>query len=201
MNASAATTSMVSAVSAQKQLSMSSLPSGIPMAKPLKLDDITINWKKFKRVWDNYVMVVRLQQFDEEYKTAMFLSAFSKEELEIYVGMIFDPPTSLKLLDSADQKLEELRIGQTNKTFEWYVFNSRSQKEGESIDHHVSSLRALVKCCNFGECFIQDSLLRHRIVFGLTEPALRKKLYCKKDASPLKRRSTFAKAGRRLLSI
>ena len=187
MNASTATTSMVSAVSAQKQLSMSSLPSGIPMAKPLKLDVITINWKKFKRVWDNYVMAVRLQQFDEEYKTAMLLSAVSEEELEIYVGMIFDPPKSLKVLDSADQKFEELRIGQTNKMFEWYVFNSRSQKEGESIDHHVSSLQALVKCCNFGECFIQDSLLRHCIAFGLTEPALRKKLYCKKDASPLKR--------------
>ena len=28
---------------------MSSLPSGIPMPKPLNLDNVVANWKKFKR--------------------------------------------------------------------------------------------------------------------------------------------------------
>ena len=46
---------------------------------------------------------------------------------------------------------------------------------GESIDHFVSSLRTLAKSCNFCQC-LQDSLLRDRIVFGVKEPALRKKL-------------------------
>lgn len=62
-NTSTATTGMVSVAIAQNQLSMSSLPSGKQMPNPLKLgDDITNNWKKFKRTWDNYVMVVRLQR-------------------------------------------------------------------------------------------------------------------------------------------
>ena len=118
---------------------------------------------------------MRLQQFDEEYKTATFLSAIGEEALEIYEGMTFNPPKSSKVLDSVVQKFEEYCIGQTNETFEQYLFNSRSQKEDESIDHYVSALRTLAKSCNFCQC-LHDSLIRHRIVFGVKEPALRKKL-------------------------
>ena len=59
------TASTASVVSAQMQ--QSSLPSGIPMPKPLNLDNVAANWNKFKRAWDIYALVVRLQQFDEEY--------------------------------------------------------------------------------------------------------------------------------------
>jgi len=93
------TTNTASVGSAQMQ-QMSSLPSGIPMPKPLNLDNIAANWKKFKRTWDNYAVVVRLQQFDKEYKTATFPSAIGEEALEIYEGMTFNPPESLKVLDS-----------------------------------------------------------------------------------------------------
>ena len=154
---------------------MSSLPSGIPMPKPLCLDNIAANWKKFRRAWYNYAVVVRLQRFDEEYKTATFLSAIGEEALEIYEGTTFEPPETSKVLDSVVQKFEEFCIGQTNETFERYVFNSRSQKEDESIDHYVSALRTLAKTCNFCQC-LHDSLLRDRIVLGVKEPALRKKL-------------------------
>ena len=110
---------------------------------------------------------MRLQRFDEEYKTATFLSAIGEEALEIYEGMTFNPPESSKVLDSVVQKFEEYCIGQTNETFERYLFHSRSQKEDESID--------LAKSCNFCQC-LHDSLTRDRIVFGVKEPALRKKL-------------------------
>ena len=70
---------------------------------------------------------------------------------------------------------EEYFTGQTNETFERYLFNSRSQKEDESIDHYVSALRALANSCNFCQC-LHDSLIRDKIVFGIKEPALRKRL-------------------------
>ena len=50
----AGTTNTVPEASASSQPSMSSLPgfltSGIPMPKPLKLDNVAVHWKKFKRV-------------------------------------------------------------------------------------------------------------------------------------------------------
>ena len=118
---------------------------------------------------------MRLKRFDEEYKAATFLSAIGEEALEIYEGMTFNPPESSKVLDSVVQKFEEYCIGQTNETFEQYLVNSRSQKEDESIDHYVSALRTLGKSCNFCQC-LHDSLIRDRIVFGVKEPAFRKKL-------------------------
>ena len=48
-------TSTASVGSAQMQ--RSSLPSGIPIPKPLNLDYVAANWKKFKRTWDNYAVV------------------------------------------------------------------------------------------------------------------------------------------------
>lgn len=95
------------------------------MPKPLKLDDIAGNWKKFKRARGNNAVVVRPDRFDEEYKTATLLSAIGEEALEIYDGMNFDPPESAKALSSVLQKSEEFCVGQTNETFERYVFNSR----------------------------------------------------------------------------
>ena len=95
-----ATTNTATVGSAQMQ-QMSSLPSGIPMPKPLNLDNIAANWKKLRRAsWDNYALDIRLQLFDEEHKTATFLSAIGEEGLEIYKGVTFEPPESSKVLDS-----------------------------------------------------------------------------------------------------
>jgi len=109
---------------------------------------------------------VRLQQCNEEYKTATFLSVIGEEALEIYEGMTFNPPESSKVLDSVVKKFEEYCIRQTNETFKRYLFNSRSQKEDESIDHYVLALRTLAKSCNFCQC-LHDSLICDRIVFGV----------------------------------
>ena len=50
------------------------LPVGFAMPKPLKTEgNLASNWKKFKRAWDNYAIVARLNRFEEEFKTATFL--------------------------------------------------------------------------------------------------------------------------------
>ena len=48
-NAGTVATSMMSVANAQNQPAMSSLPRRVPMPNPLKFEDITVNWKKFKR--------------------------------------------------------------------------------------------------------------------------------------------------------
>ena len=50
------TTNTASVGSAQMQ-QMSSLLSGIPMPKPLNLNNVAGNWKKFKRARGNYAVV------------------------------------------------------------------------------------------------------------------------------------------------
>ena len=92
-------------------MQQSSLPSGIPMPKQLILDNVAANWKKFKRAWDNYAVVVRLQRFDEEYKTATFLSAIGEEALEIYEGMTFNISTATVNVNlTSSRQLEGLSL-------------------------------------------------------------------------------------------
>ena len=71
--------------------------------------------------------------------------------------------------------MKEFARGIVNETMERHVFNSRNQNEGELFDDYLTELRMLMKNCNFcGECV--DGLLRDRIVNGIKEDELRKKL-------------------------
>ena len=60
------------------------------------------------------------------------------------------------------------------KPYERYKFNNRNQDLNESIDTYASALRALASTCDFGE--LKDQLIRDRIVCGMQNNAVRRKL-------------------------
>ena len=72
------------------------------------------------------------------------------------------------------EKLEEFCIGSTNEIYERYVFNKREQAPEESFDTYLAALRTMSKTCNFGD--LQESLIRDRIVVGLRDNSVRKRL-------------------------
>lgn len=55
-----------------------------------------------------------------------------------------------------------------------HKFNNRSQEQTESIDMYVNALRALAETCEFGT--LKDQLIRDRIVCGVHDNAVRRKL-------------------------
>ena len=55
-----------------------------------------------------------------------------------------------------------------NETFEWYIFKSQAQNDGETIDEYVTKLRTLAQTCGFCSC-LQDSLIHDRIVLGVAD--------------------------------
>ena len=66
------------------------LPAGLSMPKGLTIEgNLAANWKKFKRTWDNYAVVARLNRFEDEFKTATFLSCIGEDALEIFEGLDF----------------------------------------------------------------------------------------------------------------
>ena len=76
-----------------------------------------------------------------------------------------------------NQAIWQFAIGETNETYKRYVFNSRDQKEGESIDDYVGELRTLAQTCNFCTC-LHSTLIRDWIVLGLRDGGMRKRLLC-----------------------
>ncbi len=152
------------------------LPAGLSMPKPLKLDgNLATNWKRFKRSWDNYEIVARLNRFEPQFKTATFLSCIGDDALEMFEGMDFSSEEHRTNYEVVVQKFGELCLGETNETYERFIFNSRDKSDEESVDQYVTSLRKLAQTCNFCAC-LHDSLIRDRLVLGINDKVLQKKL-------------------------
>ena len=137
--------------------------------------NIADNWKSFKQQWSNYAVITNIHQQPEAYKVALFLHCIGPEALKIFNGMSFDNAQEREQLATIIKKFDEFTIGETNETYERYVFNSRNQSPEETIDAHVATLRTLAQTCNFCEC-LRDSLIRDRIVLGIFNPQTRKRL-------------------------
>ena len=84
-------------------------------------------------------------------------------------------------IDIVIEKMTAACQGIINESYERYVFNTRVQQQGESINDFYSALLTLRKHCSFGE--LNQSLIRDRIVVGVAEPALRKRLLYEKELS------------------
>ena len=95
------------------------------MPKLLKVEgNLATNWKKFKHAWDNYAIVAQLNCFEEEFKTATFLSCVREDAMEIFQGMDFASEDNCTKLDLVLNKFQELCLGETNETYDRFVFNS-----------------------------------------------------------------------------
>lgn len=155
-----------------------SMPNIQGIHPPAPLDtkhNIADNWKTFKQAWENYSIIMNIDSQPEAYKVALFLHCIGSEAVKIYNGLPFDTPEDKGTLSAIINKFAQFTIGEMNETYERYLFNSRNQKNEESIDAYVTSLRTLSQTCNFCDC-MRDSLIRDRIVFGVNNTATRKKL-------------------------
>ena len=143
--------------------------------EPLKLvTDAVSNWNLWKQLWQNYAIVADIQSESRspEFIKALFITTMGIEGLQIYNAC---DPEDTDTVNEIIIKLDEHILGQTKKTFERYKFNARGQMCEEAIDAYVAALKILQKTCNFCDC-LKDSLLRDRIVFGVRDNGLRKRL-------------------------
>lgn len=145
-----------------------------PTGLKLSAKDKAVNWKVYKQQWENYSIVAQLDKQTEEYRVALFLYSVGPDAVKIYNSFDLSDENRRKLSEIIKQ-LDNFAIGETNETYERYVFNSRDQKEGESIDDYVGELRTLAQTCNFCTC-LHDTLICDRIVLGLGDGGTRKRL-------------------------
>ena len=90
--------------------------------------------------------------------------------------MDFATETDRNILSKIVEKFEEFCIGETNETYERFMFNRRNQEENESIEQYVTAIRKLAQTCNYFCNSLSDSLIRDRFVLGIRDKTIRKKL-------------------------
>ena len=59
-----------------------------------------------------------------------------------------------------------------SKTMQWFYFNSRVRKLGESVANYLTKLQALAQYCNFGGTL--EDMLRDRLVIGINDLVLQR---------------------------
>ncbi len=149
--------------------------SNVPLPPRLDIKGNTAqNWKVWKQIWDSFEIVSGLGTQENKYRVATFITCVGQEALEIYNGLPFQNDRDKQDMPKILNLMEEFCVGQTNVIYERYVFNNRRQEAGESVDAYATALRALAQTCAFGE--LKSDLIRDRIVCGIQDNTVRKKL-------------------------
>ena len=163
----------------------------IPIPKPLSLTgNVGQNWKIFKRDFTNYEVATKLNKENMEIRVATLLSCIGSNAMDIYDGFPMSEEQRKQIPDIL-RAFENYCIGETNETYERYVFNSRNQQEGESVEKYIAELRRLAKSCNFDT--LEDNLIRDRVVMGVRCDITRRKLL-QEGKLTLQKATTIARA-------
>ncbi|KAK3749295.1 hypothetical protein QZH41_007558 [Actinostola sp. cb2023] len=139
-------------------------PWNTTMGLDLTSKHMAANWKAYKQQWENYAIVFhdQMETQTEEYRMAFFLYSIGTEAIKTYNSFDMTDETHRNLSEIM-KEFDKYAIGETNETYERYIFNRRDQKEEENIDRYVAELRTLAQSCGFCKC-LNDSLIRDRIV-------------------------------------
>lgn len=141
------------------------------------------NWKLFRQKFLLYLRASGNSKKDIITKTSILLHLIGDDGLRVYNSFVIEPnddDQDMSMdLDTVLTKFDEHFLPKTNVTMERFIFNSRSQKEGEDIKTYVAELRRLSQTCDFEE--LCESLIRDRIICGLRDHKVRQRLLREPD--------------------
>lgn len=134
---------------------------------PLLLEgNLSENWEKFIFDFENFLFTIGRGKEEDKKKIAF---------LETYIG-----DCGLQLLDSFDinevdkskyyliiRKLEEFCNRQNKIVGKRFEFLNTRQKEGQSFDDYLETLKSKISSCEFGE--EEDNMLRDVLINGLRD--------------------------------
>ena len=135
--------------------------------------DVAYAWKKWKEEITLY-LALATKADEKERKVKFFLYLIGSKGREIYETMQFQTEEKDRTLDELIKSFGDYCDPKKNETVERHKFFTRNQEPGETFDKYLTELRLLEKTCDFGT--LADSLLRDRIVCGLSSSNLRERL-------------------------
>lgn len=111
---------------------------------------------------------------DSEKKKATFLSLCGPNTYEIIRSLVAPAKVSGKTYDEIIAELKKHFTPKTSEIVCRFKFYRRDQQTGETISMYLKELRKLAESCGFGASL--DTMLRDRLVCGIADEALQRKL-------------------------
>ena len=136
------------------------------------------NWKIFKQRWTTYATLTDLAtEYDLSKQKALFTHCLDDDALEAYNTFQLEESATM---ETVLNEFEKFVVGESNVTYERFIFNKRAQEEGESFELYYADLQRLIKSCDYcNEC--QKSILKDRIVIGIRDANVQKDLLKVRD--------------------
>ena len=139
---------------------------------PLSFEgNIKDKWLKWVQRFNIYLAATGLDSKSQERQVAVFLNLIGEEGLEKFntFGLT---ENQKKVLDDVKKSFADYCSPKTNETVERYMFFMRNQESGESFNNYLTALKTLSATCGFGN--LNDSLIKDRIVCGISNPFIKK---------------------------
>jgi hypothetical protein len=152
--------------------------------------NVSDNWKRFRRNFENYLLAINLQlkskanPADPEpeenagisrRQIAMLLHIAGDEANEVFAQLEVPAGKRKDILIDVLDMFEAYCNPRKNELYEWYVFWSMSQSEGEPIDGYLKRLKSQALKCEFPPD-IKSRMLLCRVVFGLSSVKLKERM-------------------------
>ena len=130
-----------------------------------------VAWKRWKTLFEAYATISKLSERSEEERAATIVAIMGMEAIDLYHSLLFATAGEKANVSKVVEYQEEYFVGKRNEIFEWYVFNSRQQQDGKSVQQYIAALRKQAAVCRF-ESITPDEILRDMIVRGVQDERL-----------------------------
>ena len=157
---------------------MASLHLPVPGIVNFDAENVSTVFRYWKQQWIHYSRAVDLTSKSELVQVSTLLTCMGNEARRIFDTFEWENPEDQNNIEAVLQMFEKHVAPLANIPFERFSFNIRNQEPGESFEKYVTQLRLLARNCEF-ENINSDEILRDRILFGMKDIVVRKKLLMK----------------------
>ncbi|UYV65862.1 K02A2.6-like [Cordylochernes scorpioides] len=131
-------------------------------------------WPKWRKKFERYLVVSGMKKKEEEDKIDFFMYLIGNHADDIFRTFKFEKEEEAKKIDSVLKAFDSHFCVRNNIIYERAKFNSRIQEDREPVDEFITSLYKLADNCEFEG--LHEQLIRDRIVVGVRDKALSKKM-------------------------
>ena len=149
--------------------------------EPLDLNSSNLanTWRQWRQRFELFSLASGLSSKGAKIQAATFLHVIGPAALEVYNTFTWSDDEDKQKIEMILPKFEAYCIPRKNVTWERHVFNTRNQRDDETIDQYTTDLKKKAQTCEFQD--LKDGLIRDRIVCGIRCDKTRSRLLKEPD--------------------